>query len=177
MHHLVGIVITIAATLQQGQGVHSDSHHLHPLHRLHPLTPLLALHRDSGMVSVQAKQQYRARLAVVPIDVAMQGTVAGNGTVTATLAGTKLTVSGTFANLKTPATIAKIHVAPKGIRGPAVLDLTVTKGTSGTLEGSFDLTPSLVDDLMKSRFYIQLHSEKAPEGNLWGWLLPQEGRK
>jgi hypothetical protein len=24
---------------------------------------------------------------------------------------------------------------------------------------------------------VQLHSEKAPEGNLWGWLLPQEAKK
>jgi hypothetical protein len=27
------------------------------------------------------------------------------------------------------------------------------------------------------RFYIQLHSEKAPEGNLWGWLLREETRR
>jgi hypothetical protein len=154
MQHLLGIITIVAVPLFHGS-------HLSP-----------------SAVFLQARQlQFRARLAVVPIDVAMQGTVAGNGTVTATLAGAKLTVSGTFANLKTPATFAKIHVAPKGIRGPAMLDLTVSKGTSGTLEGSFDLTPAQVDDLMKGRFYIQLHSEKAPEGNLWGWLLPQEGRK
>jgi hypothetical protein len=55
--------------------------------------------------------------------------------------------------------------------------LTVSKATNGTLEGTFELTPQQIDDLMKSRFYIQLQSEKAPEGNLWGWLLPQEGRK
>ena len=125
----------------------------------------------------QPKSQFRARLAVVPIDVAQQSTVAGNGAATATLAGTKLTVTGTFSSLKSPATTAKIHVGPKGIRGPAVFDLTVSKATSGTIEGTFDLTPQQVDDLMKSRFYIQLQSEKAPEGNLWGWLLPQEGRK
>jgi len=34
-----------------------------------------------------------------------------------------------------------------------------------------------VTDLEKGRFYVQLHSEKAPDGNLWGWLLPQEKGK
>jgi hypothetical protein len=24
---------------------------------------------------------------------------------------------------------------------------------------------------------VQLHSEKAPDGNLWGWILPQENRR
>ena len=75
--------------------------------------------------------QFRARLSTVPIDVAMQSTIAGRGTVTATLAGTTLTVAGDFAGLKTPATVAKIHRGPKGIRGPAILDLVVTKARQG----------------------------------------------
>jgi hypothetical protein len=127
--------------------------------------------------SAQAKPQFRARLSTVPIDIVMQGAIAGRGIVTATLTGTRLSITGTFADLKTPATFAKIHAGPKGIRGPAVLDLTVSKGTSGTIAGTFDLTPQQLDDLRNSRLYIQLHSEKAPEGNLWGWLLPQEGRR
>jgi hypothetical protein len=28
-----------------------------------------------------------------------------------------------------------------------------------------------VEALKAGRFYIQLHSERAPDGNLWGWLL------
>jgi CHRD domain len=132
----------------------------------------------AGMESAaQTKGPFRARLSTVPIDVAMQSTVAGSGSATATLTGRKVSVTGTFANLKSPATIAKIHVAPKGMRGPALLDLTVTAATSGTLSGEFDLTPAQVRDLADGRFYIQLHSEKAPEGNLWGWLLPQETRR
>jgi hypothetical protein len=163
MHQLLGI-LTVAVFLNGA------------LHPLHPL-PLPLLHPDAVSAGSQSKVLFRARLAVVPIDVTQQSVVAGNGTVTATLAGSKLTISGTFANLKTPATLARIHVAPRGIRGPAAFDLSVSKATSGTLEGTFELTPQQVDDLTKARFYIQLHSEKAPEGNLWGWLLPQEGRK
>jgi hypothetical protein len=125
----------------------------------------------------QAASKFRARLAPVPIDIVMQSAIAGRGTVTATLAGATLTIAGTFSDLKTPATVAKIHVGPKGIRGPAVLDLTVTKATSGTIAGTFELTPEQRDDLRSGRLYVQVHSEKAPDGNLWGWLLPQEGRR
>lgn len=127
--------------------------------------------------SAQATLQFRARLAPVPIDIVMQEAIAGRGTVMATLKGTALAITGTFADLKAPATFAKIHRGPKGIRGPAVLDLTLSKGTAGTLAGTFDLTSEQIDDLRSGRLYIQLHSEKAPEGNLWGWLLPQQGRR
>ena len=124
--------------------------------------------------AVQGASQFRARLSTVPIDVAMQSTIAGSGTATAVLTGTKLAVTGTFANLKSPATVARIHVAPKGMRGPAVFDVQVTAGTSGTITGAVNLTAAQIEDLRNSRFYIQLHSEKAPDGNLWGWLLARE---
>ncbi len=43
---------------------------------------------------------YRARLSVVPLDVAMQANVAGLGQVTATLNGNRLTVTGDASGLK-----------------------------------------------------------------------------
>jgi hypothetical protein len=90
----------------------------------------------------------------------------------AVLAGNKLTISGSFEGLRSPATHAGIHIGPyKGIRGPAVHDLTVTQGTTGSISGSLDLTPSEVADLRNGRFYVQIDSERAPDGNLWGWLL------
>ena len=98
----------------------------------------------------------------------------------AILTGTKLAVTGTFDGLKSPATIAQIHKSPvRGVRGPNVLDLAVTKtdASSGTIAGSFDLTAIQIADLEKGRLYVQLHSEKAPDGNLWGWLMPQENRR
>ncbi len=129
------------------------------------------------VTSTQKESRFRARLSPVPIDVAMQTTVAGSGSATATLAGATFSINGTFADLKTPATFANLHIAPKGQRGPAVFTLTISRGTRGTITGTFELTPRQIDDLAKSCFYIQLHSEKAPDGNLWGWLLPQETRR
>jgi|SRR5581483_177354 len=129
-------------------------------------------------LAAQTGKTYKARLAPVPIDVSMQATVAGGGSVTATRAGDKLTISGTFDGLRSPATIAQLHKGPAtGVRGPVVGSLTVDKATSGTISGSIDLTPALQNDLDKGRLYVQLHSERAADGNLWGWLLAQENKR
>jgi hypothetical protein len=135
-----------------------------------------------GVTALIAQQPrtYRARLSPVPIDVSMQSTIAGSGSVSALLTGNKVAFTGTFDGLKSPATIAQIHKSPtRGVRGPSVLDLAVAKtdAASGTISGSFDLTAIQLADLEKGRLYVQLHSEKAPDGNLWGWLLPQENKR
>ena len=122
--------------------------------------------------------QYRARLSPVPLDIAMQSTIAGSGSATAALKGTMLTINGTFTGLRTAATVARLHRGPKtAMRGPAIGDLTATAATSGTISGSIELTSAHVADLAAGRLYVMLHSEKAPEGNLWGWLLTSEGKK
>jgi hypothetical protein len=59
-----------------------------------------------------------------------------------------------------------------GVRGPAIAELTVTSGTSGSVGGEVTLTAAQVEGLRQGRIYLQLHSESAPDGNLWGWLLP-----
>ena len=128
-------------------------------------------------VAAQAPH-YRARLSVMPLDVAMQATMAGSGAVTATVKGTMLAINGTFGGLKTPATAVRVHRGPKmAMRGPAIGELTATPATSGTISGSIELTKAQLEDLAAGRLYVQLHSEKAPEGNLWGWLLPHEAKK
>ena len=49
--------------------------------------------------------------------------------------------------------------------------LTVSKALKGTLSGSIDLTPAQVQALKKGQLYVQISSEKAPDGNLWGWFV------
>lgn len=116
-------------------------------------------------------QTFHARLSTVPIDLGMAATIAGRGSVTATLEGSTLAVSGTFTGLRTPATIVRLHRSPnKGMRGASIAELTATAATAGEISGRVELTAAQVEDLQKGRLYIQLHSEKAPEGNLWGWL-------
>ena len=102
----------------------------------------------------------------------MRDTVAGSGAASAVLAGNKLTITGTFQGLRTPATTARVHTGPAmGVRGAPLADLTVSKGVNGTLTGSIDLTPDQLQSLRKGQLYIQISSEKAPDGNLWGWLV------
>jgi hypothetical protein len=128
-------------------------------------------------VYAQASRTFKTRLSPVPVS-AYNANVVGSGSVTATLTGTKLTISGNYDGLASPATIAKVFKSTKpGIRGDALFDLRVSGGTSGTINGQFDLTAAQVQELAASRYYVQLHSEKAAEGNLWGWLMPQEKGK
>jgi CHRD domain len=118
------------------------------------------------------QEKFHTRLAPVAMDATMRANVAGIGNATATLTGNKLTISGTFEGLRTPATTANLRLSRvAGVRGPAVLDLTVTPATAGNVSGTFDLSADQVEALKKGRFYIQIQSEKAPDGNLWGWLM------
>lgn len=130
----------------------------------------------ASLTVVQAQPtQYRTRLSMVPTDLPMQATIAGFGAATATLKGTTLTINGTFSGLKTAATVVHVLRSPKtGMRGTPIGDLTATQATSGTINGSIELTKPQIDDLAAGRLYIQLHSQKAPDGNLWGWLLSSE---
>ena len=121
----------------------------------------------------QKPETYKVRLTPVSMDAAMKVDIAGSGSALATLTGAALVVNGTFDGLLSPARTAQIRRgSATGVRGPAVLDLTVSPKTSGSMSGKFALTPDQVESLRKGRLYIQIGSEKAPDGNLWGWLLP-----
>ena len=128
-------------------------------------------------VAAQSTRTFKARLSPVPIDVSMQSTIAGTGSVTATLDGSTLTITGKYDGLKTPATVARVHRAFRGTRGPSFAELKLSGGTSGTITGQLALTKDQIGELGKSLFYVQLHSEKAPDGNLWGWLVPDTGKQ
>jgi hypothetical protein len=122
--------------------------------------------------AAQSQERYKVRLATVPMDGGMRDAVAGSGTATVVLAGSKVTINGTFAGLRSPATAARLHNGlTRGVRGPAVSDLMVSKAVSGTVSGTVDLTPDQVKSLQAGRMYVQVSSEKAPDGNLWGWIL------
>jgi hypothetical protein len=134
---------------------------------------ILAAGLLAGPVMAAANgETYKARLSVVPLDIAMQTNVAGQGNLTATLAGNRLTVNGTIQGLRSPATDVHIHRGPRGIPGPAILDLSVTKATTATISGTVDLSPSQLADLKDGNLYVQVNSERAPDGNLRGWILP-----
>jgi len=115
---------------------------------------------------------FRGRLSPVPVESANATKITGTGTVTATLDGSKLTISGTFQGMKSPATIAQVHMGQRGVRGPVEFDLTVDKSSNGNISGVITLSKVQMDTLRRGWYYIQIHAQEAPEGNLWGWLLP-----
>jgi hypothetical protein len=134
---------------------------------------LLSLVSASAAQNGQNAESFKARLSPVPINISMMATIAGSGSLSATLTGKHLAIQGTFEGLRSPATTVQIHRAPKGIPGPAILDLTltVTKAEKGAVSGTLELTPDQIADLRSGRLYVQIQSERAPDGNLWGWLL------
>jgi len=122
--------------------------------------------------AAQTPERFKVRLSTVPMDGGMRNTVAGTGSAIASLTGATLSIAGTFEGLKSPATAATLHTSPaRGVRGASVADLVVSKAVRGTLSGSVALTPEQLKALREGRLYVELASEKAPDGNLWGWIL------
>ena len=121
----------------------------------------------------QSAETFVARLTMMPIEVATRANVTGSGSGSAVLDGRRLLVSGSFSGLRGSATAARLHEGVAlGIRGAPLFELSVESATAGNFSGEVELTPEQVDSLHQGRLYIQIHSEAAPDGNLWGWLLP-----
>jgi len=116
-------------------------------------------------------EQYKARLSPLGVTNATVATTTGGGTVTATLTGTKLTIDAEFEKLTGNATAANVRRGPRGIPGPVVFELECPKTSSGKISATLDLTPAQIDDLRAGRLYLQIHSERAPDGSIRGWLL------
>src|SRR5258706_14732899 len=124
------------------------------------------------LIAAQTEEKFRIRITPVPLDGAMRSTVAGSGSGAATLSGNKLTINATFDGMPSAAIAAKLHKGiTTGVRGSAFQDLTVSKAPKGAVSGAVELTPDQLDSLKKGKLYIQISSEKAPEGTLWGWIL------
>jgi hypothetical protein len=116
---------------------------------------------------------YDAELDPVPFDAVNRADVIDSiGNVTATLDGATLTVKGTFTNLASPAKSGSFRIGlAKGVPGEAIGGaLTVTHAQAGTIEGSATLTPAQIEALNRQALYIRIDSEKAPDGNIQGWL-------
>lgn len=115
---------------------------------------------------------YEAELDPTPFDATTRADVINSiGNVTAMLDGNVLTVHGSFSAMTSPATNASVRMGlAKGVPGDAIGKLTADHAAAGTISGSVTLTQDQVAALQKQALYIRIDSEKAPEGNLQGWL-------
>jgi hypothetical protein len=124
-------------------------------------------------VGANAADTFRIRLTPVPIEASTAAATTGKGSATAQLDGTKLTLKGNFAGLKGAATVARLHEgAVTGVRGPAIADFMVPAAQSGDFTADLTLTAAQADSVRRGHVYVQIASASAPDGNLWGWLLP-----
>jgi hypothetical protein len=118
-------------------------------------------------------EDYATRLTAVAYEGAMRANVQGDGHVSANLNGNSLTVTGDFTALPSAATNVKLYSGVGiGVPGPAVADLTFSGQTQGAISGTVQLNARQIAAFKKGHVYVQLDSQNAPEGNLWGWLLP-----
>ena len=115
---------------------------------------------------------YEAELDPTPFDATNRGDVINSiGNVTATLEGRVLTIQGTFSNMTSPATGASVRIGlAKGVPGDAIGTLTADYAPAGKVSGSVTLTADQIAALGKQALYVRIDSEKAPDGNLQGWL-------
>jgi hypothetical protein len=115
---------------------------------------------------------FHVRLSPGPRLVGTRADSSGSGSVTATLDGSKLMLKGSFSGLLGVPTSAHLLMGSlPGVRGPVIADLAVSPATSGTLSGIVQLNPRQLAALRKSSLYIEIDSDKAPEGDLWGWIM------
>jgi hypothetical protein len=140
---------------------------------------LLAL-AIAAIVTPAFAADYQTNLGPMPLDDETKLVIGGRGEATASSDGKTLTVKGSFRGLASNATEAHVFLSPvAGVPGKPILDLDVTKSTSGTVSGQFNLTGTQATALRTGKLYIQINSEKAPDnvawgnkGTLWGWLFP-----
>jgi hypothetical protein len=138
-----------------------------------PLCAVLAVIAALATFTANAAESFKVRLTPVPIDASTAAKTKGNGRASASLDGSTLTVTGSFTGLQGAATVAGLHEGPVlGVRGPSVADFTVPQSARGSFNAEFKLSPSQLQSLHQGRLYLQIHSAAAPDGNLWGWLLP-----
>jgi hypothetical protein len=135
------------------------------------LTVLLAV---LSFVPLTAAEKYQVYLSPMPFNDATQPIMTGKGTATATLDGDTLSIAGSFAGLSGPATKAHLSLSRgPGIPGTHVVDLTLAGDVAGKVTGQIKLDASQLAALRSRKLYIQIDSEKAPSGHLWGWLLDE----
>ncbi|MES2292296.1 MAG: CHRD domain-containing protein [Pseudomonadota bacterium] len=114
---------------------------------------------------------FSGELDPAPFDLATRADTAGIGELSATLDGNVLTIAGKFSGLASPATAAHLEMGlAEGVKGLAIADLTATRAADGEVGGKVALTRAQAEAAKKNALYVQIDSEKAPDGNLWGWL-------
>src|SRR5688572_7230062 len=117
-----------------------------------------------------AQETYRARLSPMPVNQQTVRTITGVGDVRFTLSGNRLTVSGEFRGMSSPATSAHLHLAAPTMAGPVSAPLQFTAAPEGQISGTVTLNAEQLAALRGHSLYVQVHSQGNPSGELRGWV-------
>ena len=123
--------------------------------------------------AAQEPERYGERLSRMPVDLRTTSAISGGGDVTAELVGNDLTIIVRFSGLSSGVTAAHVHNAPVARRGGVAfaVDLGGATGIAGEIADTVTLTDDQIAELRGERYYVQIHSENNPGGELRGWLL------
>ena len=135
------------------------------------LLPMLVAGSFLFVTNIQAQEIYRARLSPMPTTPQTVTTILGEGEVILTLNGNSLIVDGNFSGMSSAATGAHMHNGPPAQPGPVLHTLEVSQSTDGSVSGTLSLSDEQVEALSNNEFYIQIHSESNPAGELRGWVF------
>ena len=98
----------------------------------------------------------------------------GRGSLAVILDGREeqIRTDGSFDRLLAPSTVAHIHEGPLGVNGEIRFGLTIDPVgmTRGTLSGVFDMGARDLDLLDSEGFYVNVHSEEFPAGEIRGQI-------
>ncbi len=123
--------------------------------------------------TARADESFDFRLSPGPRLVGTRADSSGSGQVAAKLVGNSLTLSGSYQGLLATPTMARLLMgSAPGVRGPRIADLTVSPATSGSVSGSIKLSGAQLAAFHKGGLYVEIDSAEAPEGDLWGWVMP-----
>ena len=127
-------------------------------------------------MGAQGTERFGERLSRMPVDLRTTSTISGAGSVTAELAGDELTITVRFSGLSSEVAAAHVHNAPVARRGGVAFPLDVggAGGTAGEIVDTIALTEDQLAELRGERYYVQIHTETNPGGELRGWLLRRE---
>lgn len=120
-----------------------------------------------------ADESFDFRLSPGPRLVGTRADSSGSGRVAAKLDGSTLTLTGNYHGLLGAPTAARLLMgSAPGVRGPGIADLTVSPAANGSISGTVKLSGAQLAAFRKGGLYVEIDSAEAPDGDLWGWVMP-----
>jgi hypothetical protein len=126
-----------------------------------------------SVTALRADDNFSFHLSPGPRLVGTRADSSGSGEVTVTLSGSVLSLDGKYQGLLAGPISARLQMgSAPGVRGPKISDLTISPATSGSISGKVRLNSKQLAMLHKGGLYVEIDSSSAPDGDLWGWVLP-----